>query len=175
MKKEYVMPILALSLICLFVAGALAVAHAITQPIIKIAAAERAAVAMRDIMPYAEAFEPLELEGLPGPVDSIFRTTNNVGYIFVVTTQGFSGGITILCGIDPEGRVIRTTVLSHSETPTFSAPVFAESHAGQFWGRDRYGIEGVDVVARSTLTSIAYRDAIRYAFAAFDIATGGAR
>ena len=172
MKKEFTMPIIALSLICLFVSGVLAIGHSITQPIIAAAAAERAAIVMREIMPDAEFFEPVELPGFPAAVRTVYRTTNNVGYIFIVATPGFGGDITFICAIGPDGRIIRTAVLSHSETPTFAAPVFAESHAGQFWGQDRHGAAGVSAISGATITANAYRYAVLYAFAAFEHVRG---
>ena len=175
MKKDFIVPIVVLSMICFFVTGALAVADYFTRPIIASAAEERARMAMRDIIPQAEYFEPLELHGLPATISSAFRSTNNVGYIFIVTTAGFGGGITIISGIDPNGRVIRTAVLSHSETPTFAAPVFAEPHVSQFWGRDRDGIEGIAAVSGSTVTSVAFRNGVRDALLAFELVSGGAR
>jgi len=175
MKKDFIMPVVVLSMICLFVTGALAIGHSFTQPVIAAAAAERARLAMREIIPEADGFEPLELAGLPATVNSVYRTTNNVGYIFIVTTAGFGGGITTISGIDPDGRIIRTAVLSHSETPTFAAPVFAEPHISQFWGHTRYGIEDIAVLSGSTVTAVAFRNGLRDAFYAFELASGGVR
>ena len=175
MKKDFIMPMLVLSMVCIVVTGVLAVGHSFTQPIITAAAEERARLAMREIIPQADGFEPLELHGLPGSINSAYRSTNNVGYIFIVTTSGFGGAIRVLCGIDPDGRVIRTTVLSHSETPTFAAPVFAESHVSQFWGQDRHGIEDIAGVSGSTVTAAAFRNAVRDALYAFEQVSGGAR
>lgn len=175
MRKEFAMPIIVLSLICLFVTGVLAIGHNITQPIITAAAAERAAVAMREMIPHAEGFEPIEMP-FHGAISAAYRTTNNVGYVFITTTSGFGGDIRVISGINPDGTVIRTAVLSHSETPTFAAPVFAESHVGQFAGRNRYGIEDIAGIAGSTITVVAFRNAVRYAFYAFElVTTGGAR
>jgi len=175
MKKDFIMPIVVLSMVCIVVTGVLAIGHSFTQPIIAAAAEERARLAMRVIIPEADGFEPLGLHGLPGAINSAYGTTNNVGYIFVVTTSGFGGAIRVICGIAPDGRVIRTAVLSHSETPTFAAPVFAESHVSQFWGRDRYGIEDIAAVSGSTVTAVAFRNAVRYALHAFEQVSGGAR
>ena len=169
MRKDFIMPILVLSLICLFVTGALAIGHNLTQPIIAAAAAERARLTMREIIPHAEGFEPLELGDLPRAVYAAYRTTNDVGYVFIVTTVGYGGYIRILCGIDPDGRIIRTAILSHGETPGFGEPVFAESHVGRYWGQNRDGIEGISAVTGSTVTSGAFKSGIRYAFTAFEI------
>jgi len=173
MKKDFIMPIIVLSMICLFVTGALAVGNYFTQPVISAAAAERARQAMREIIPHADGFVSLELHGLPGAVNAAYESTNNAGYIFIVTTVGFGGNIRVMCGIDPDGRLIRTTVLSHEETPSFAARVFVESHVGQYWGRDISGIGGIYTVSGATVTSAAFKNAIRYAFAAFEIVRAG--
>ena len=173
MKKEFILPIGVLSLICLCVTGVLAISHNITQPLIMAAAAERAALAKREMIPAADAFVPVVMD-FPSQINAVYRTTNNMGYIFIVTVGGFGGDMRIMSGIDPDGYVIRTMVLSHSETPTFAAPVFAESFAGQFWGQDIVGVERVGVIAGSTITANAYRNAVQHAFAAWDFVTTGA-
>ncbi|MCL2380918.1 MAG: FMN-binding protein [Treponema sp.] len=173
MKKDFIMPILVVSLICVFVTGALAIGHSLTQPVITAAAAERAAVAMRAIVPHADYFEPLELDGLPTAVNSAYRISGNEGYIFIVTSMGFGGDMRVISGIGADGMIIRTAVLSHTETLSFAAPVFAQAHAGQYWGQDRNGIEGISAVSGSTITSVAFRNAVRYAFDAFDAITAG--
>jgi len=169
MKKDFVMPIVVLALICLFVTGALALGHNLTQPVITAATAERAAGAMREIVPHAESFQSLATAGLPREIDDAFRISGGEGYIFIVTSVGFGGDVRVICGIDADGRVIRTAVLSHSETMSFAAPVFAEAHASRHWGQDRIGAEGVSKVSGSTITSTAFRYALRHAFDAFEI------
>ncbi|MDR0511504.1 MAG: FMN-binding protein [Treponema sp.] len=175
MRKDFVMPVVVLSLLCLFVAGTLAVGHHLTHPIIERAAAERARMAMLVILPEAEAFDPVDLSlfNLPAAVYSMYSTPNDVGYAVIVITMGFAGEIRVLCGIDPQGRIIRTQVLANSETPSFSAPVFAEAHVSNYWGQDRQGIEAVPIVTGSTVTAVAFKNAVRYALDAFAIVSGG--
>jgi len=175
MKKEFAMPIIVLSLICLFVTGALAISHSITQPVIAAAAAERAAVAMREMIPHAESFKAIKMN-FPGTVYAAYRTTNDVGYIFITIAPGFAGDVRVITGMNSNGTIIRVAVLSHTETPTFAAPVFAESHIGLYSGQDRYGIEGISGITGSTVTVAALRNAVRYAFSAFELVmAGGAR
>ena len=169
-KKDFVMPILVLSLICLFVSTVLAVGNTVTGPVIEAAAAERALQRMMVILPEAEDFELVEREGLPAAITSVHRTTNNVGYIFVITTTGFGGQMRILCAIDPDGIIIRTMVLSNLETRSFSAPVFALFNDKSV-GNDR-SLAGIDAVSGSTITFTAYRNSILTAFEAFDMVRG---
>ena len=83
MKKDFIMPILVLTAICLIISGALALVNNLTSPIIEEAAAERAENARKDIIPEADEFILLELDGLPESVDEAYATANNTGYIFI--------------------------------------------------------------------------------------------
>ena len=176
MKNDFVMPITVLLFICLFVSGALAVVNSVTNPIIEEAARIRAAEARKEIMPQANEFEQLELESLrsqsnlPRTINEIHRAANNTGYIVMVTVIGYGGPIRILCGIDMDGRVIRTAILDHNETQGLGTPIFEEPHAGQYWGRDRSGIEEITVISGATITSVALKNAVRDALIAFEIA-----
>lgn len=183
-NKEFLMPVLVLPLICFFVSGVLAIASSFTQPVIEKAAAERAEAARKNIIPNADGFELINAQALqsmaalqskaalPKSVTEVYRTTNNSGFIFIVTTTGYGGEIKLICGIDADGKVIRSEVLSQTETKGLGTPIFEEPHAGQYWGRDRNGIEGISAVSGATITSNAYKNAIRDAFAAFEIVNG---
>jgi electron transport complex protein RnfG len=137
--------------------------------VIEIAAAERAETARREILPQASGFELLHINGLPRTVNEVYRTTNNVGYIFTVTTLGYGGDIKIMCGIDPAGRIIRTMTLAQTETKGLGTPVFEVPHAGQYWGKDKNGIEDIQAISGATITSDAYKRGIRDAFTAYEI------
>jgi electron transport complex protein RnfG len=172
MNKDYIMPVIVLPLMCLFVSGALAICNSITLPVIEIAAAERAEAARRIIIPQADGFELLDVHDLPKSVTQVYRPTNNKGFILMVTTSGYGGEIKLICGIDPDGKVIRSEALAQKETKGLGTPVFEEPHAGQYWGRDKNSIEGVAAISGATITSTAYKNGIRDAFAAYEIVKG---
>ena len=171
-KNDFVMPILVLFSLCLLVSGALAFGNMLTQPIIEEAAEQRAEAARREIIPQAVDFVIVEVDGLPKSVHAIYRTTNNVGFIFETTTLGYGGEVKLLCGIDPNGKVIKTVVLEQSETKGFGTPVFDEPHSGQYWGRDKNGIEDIAAISGATISSNALKRGIRDSFTAFDIVKG---
>lgn len=174
MKKDFILPILVLSLICFVVSGALAFVHSKTQPIIEEAAKERAERARREIIPQADDFELLKIDGLPERITEVYRATNNTGFIFMITTYGYAPEeIKLICGIDPDGKILRTAVLSQNETQGLGTPIFEQPHAGQYWGKDRNGIEGISVISGATITSNAFKNGIRDAFAAFEIVRQG--
>ena len=171
-KNDFIMPIIVLLVICLFVSGALAVVNSITEPIITEAAKIRAAEEKKRIIPDAE-FDLLNIEDLPRTVTEVHRATNGLGYIFAVSVIGYgTEEIKILCGVDPDGRIIRAVVLSHNETQGLGTPIFEEPHAGLYWRKNKREIESVSAISGATITSNAFKRAMRDALTAFEIVTG---
>jgi len=169
LKNDFILPIVVLLLICFFVSGALAIVNSITEPIISEAAKVRAAEEKKRIIPNAE-FDLLIVDGLPRSITEVHRATNGMGYIFAVSVIGYgTEEIKLLCGVDPEGRIIRATVLSHNETQGLGTPIFEEPHAGQYWRKNIREIETVAVISGATITSVAFKRAMRDALTAFEI------
>ncbi len=156
---------------CLIISAALAVTNNVTAPVFAKAAADRAEAARSEIIPEAESFELIEAEGLPATVKEVYRTTNGVGYVFMLTATGYGGDINILCGIAPDGTILATKTLQQSETKGMGSKITEAPFAGQFPGKDA-SLDGVDAISGATISSKAYLGAIRDAFAAFDIVKG---
>jgi len=169
MKNGFVLPVLILALICMLMSGALAVVNNITYPVIAAAAAVRAEEAKREIIPDAEGFLLLNMAGLPANVKEAYSTSNHTGFIFVVSTQGYGGEMQLMCGIDPDGKIIKTITLAHSETKGISDPVFAMQ--SDYAGKDK-NLDEIDSISGATITSVAYKNGILDAFLAFEIVKG---
>ena len=174
MKKDFIMPILVLSLICLSVSGALAVVNKYTHPVIETAAAERAAAARKEIIPNADSFELLTIDSFrddgifPRTISEVYRATNDAGYVFMVLSPGYGGDIKLICGIDNDGRIIRTSVLAHTETKGMTDAVFQDPHESQYAGKDK-NLDGITAITGATISSTAYKNGVRDAFIAFEI------
>ena len=174
MNKKSVMPVIVLPLICLFVSGTLSICNSFTQPVIDQAAARRVEIARRDIMPRADGFESLELPGLPKAITAVYREINGTGFIFLITTMGYGGEMKLICGIDPDGTIIKTATLSQVETKGITGPVFEEPYQSQYIGKDS-NLNDVAAVSGATISSTAYKKGIREAFTAFTmvVSAGG--
>jgi len=166
LKKDFVMPILVLTLICLIMSSALAFGNSITQPVIEKAAAERAETARREIIPHADEFVLLKVEGLPKTITDVYETTNNTGFIFMITTTGYGGEIKLICGIAPDGKIIKCMTLAQTETKGLGTIVFDKE--SEYQEKDK-NLDGIDAIAGATITSNAYKNGIRDAFDAFEI------
>ena len=175
MKNDFIMPILVLTIICLVVSGALALMSNVTTPLITTAAAERAEEAMNTQIPHATGFERIDtasLSGFPATVREVYKTTNDVGYIFIVVQNGFSGDITIICGMDPDGRIIGVSTLSHTETKGIGTIIEQASFLDTFIDKDNR-LEGVDTVTGATISTRAFISAIRDVHDAFELVREG--
>ena len=170
-KNDFVMPIAVLTIICLVITALLALTNSATAPVITKAAAERAEAARTEIIPQADGFELVEAEGLPSAVKEVYRTTNDCGYIFMLTTMGYGGEMDLILGMDNEGKIIDVKTLKHSETKGMGSKTTEEPFRSQFTGKDKE-LEGVSAISGATISSNAYLGAVADAFAAFEIVTG---
>ena len=171
MKDDFAKPVAVLTLICLVVAGALAATNAATEPIITAAAAERAEQARREAVPGASGFTELSLDGFPNTVKEAYASDNDAGYVFTVAAKGYGGDITVICSIGGDGKLMSSSVLSHSETSGIGTRILDPQFSGTFAGADSR-LEGVSAITGATISSKAYINAIRDAFAAFDLIGG---
>lgn len=166
-------PIIVLVLICVIMSGLLAFTNSVTAPIIEKAEREAAEAARKEVMPQADGFEEVSVEGAPDSVTGVYKATNGAGYVFSLTTTGYGGKNTLkmTIGIDMDGKITDTKVLSHKETAGLGSKITTEAFKGQFPGKDA-GLEGVDNISGATFSSNYYRAAIADAFTAYGMVAG---
>ncbi len=168
MKKDFVIPVVVLALICLVISAALAFTNSVTEPVIAAAAAARAEAAEKEVIPDATGFEKLDVDGLPASVAEVYTTANDVGYIFMLTTRGYGGDIKIICAIRPDGTVITCRTLEQTETKGLGSRIAEPSFEEQFTGAGA-PLDGVEAITGATISSSAYINAVRDAFTAFEL------
>ena len=168
MKKDFVLPVIVLALICLVISAALAFTNSVTQPVIEEAASKRAEAARSDVIPDAEGFELLEIDGLPKTVTEVYKTTNDIGYIFMLTAKGYGGDIKLICGVDNDGKIISCKTLEQSETKGLGTRITESPFESQFVGADA-ALDGVSAITGATISSSAYISAVQDAFTAFEL------
>ena len=177
---DFVLPIVVLVLICAVMSGLLAATNNVTAPIIDEAERRAAEEARIEVMPQADSFEKVEAEGLPDSVTEVYRAANGAGYTFSITAQGYGGKNTLkmAVGIDMDGKITGTKVLSHKETVGLGSKVTTDANFyGQFPGKDAgyvSDIKNIDTISGATRSSNFYRLALTYAFEAFDMVKEGA-
>ena len=170
---DFVAPIVVLVLICAVMSGLLALTNNVTKPIIDKAEEEANKAARIEVLPAAADFEQVEIAGLPDSITGVFKATNDVGYVFSITTTGYGGKNTLkmAVGIGVDGKITETKVLSHSETAGLGSKITTDAFKSQFVGKDA-SLEGVDNITGATFSSNYSRAAIADAYTAYGMVAG---
>ncbi len=169
--KDFVKPILVLTLICLFISAALAFTNQKTAPIIEQAERTKAEEARKEVLPDADSFTLMELSDIPSAVTEAYKADNGAGYVFMLTAKGYGGDMKLICGIDKEGKITACRTLSQSETQGLGTKTTEPEFRNQFNGKDS-ALSGVETISGATISSKAYIGAIKDAFTAYEAAKG---
>ena len=132
---------------------------------------EKVEKSLLGVMPDGKNFKKIETapDGLADTVKEIY-SENGGGYVFKLVTTGYSAGLTIMCGIDSNGKITGATCVSSGET------LGNEKTYGElFLGADKGTVDSVDSVSGATKTTANYKKALKDALSAFDILKGAAK
>ncbi len=166
--KKYLRSIISLTAVCAIVALLMGVTNYFTAPIIKQRENDAASDALKVVLPDGEGFEKIDISKytLPKTVDEAYSEKNG-GYVFKMITAGYGSNFVIMCGINSDGVVKGTKVISSSET------LGVENEYGdKLVGATVDTVDGVDTVSGATKTTAAYKNAIKDALMSFDILGG---
>ncbi len=184
---DFVAPIGVLFLICVVMTFLLALTNGATAPIIEQAELEAAQAARKQVMPDADDFELLpdekqENEDKSITVTEVYKASNGAGYVFMITAKGYGGKNTLkmVVGIDMDGKLTGTNILSHAETVGLGAKIAGDDFQSQFPGQDRAFLEkskeegGMIPISGATFSSNYFRAALEHAFEVYDTVKGAA-
>ena len=166
---------LALTLLAItsVVAAALAGVNSITAPAIAKLTAEKTQAAIETVLPGGgELLDSYTDE--TGWVEAVYKS--ETGYaVQVAPTTGFDGEISMMVGIDTEGKVLGISIISHTETAGLGAVAAAETPAGVSFREQFVGTSGtvavtkdngeMDSITGATITSRAICDGVNAALA----------
>ena len=173
-RKDFVMPIAVLTIICLVMAALLSFTNGVTAPIIEKAEKKAAEQARLEVLPQAATFERVDIdpEDLPSSVTDVYKAINGAGYAVSLDGDGYGGKKTLkmIVGVDADGFITDTKVMRHSETPGLGSKVTESDFHDQFNGLDEAGLDGVVTISGATISSNHYIDTVRDALTAVEIA-----
>ena len=151
---------LALTLLAItaFVAAALAGVNSITAPAIAELTAQKTQEAIEAVLPGGGEAVDFPETAL---VSKVYASEN--GYAVEVTPGGFDNTITMMVGVDTEGKVLGISVISHTETAGLGAVAAAGTPAGESFRGQFVGQSGsvsvtkdggtMDAITGATITS----------------------
>ena len=150
-----------LFLIAAVVAVALAGVNGITAPAIAELNAQKTQEAISAVLPGGFDSEITDFADASGIVSKIYQGAN--GYAVEVGPSGFDNTITMMVGIDNEGKVLGISVVSHTETAGLGAVAAAGTPAGIAFRDQFVGASGsvsvtkdggtMDAITGATITS----------------------
>ena len=133
---------LALTLLAItaVVAAALAGVNSITKPAIEKLTAEKTQEAIEMVLPGGYESEITDYADDTGLVSKVYAGAN--GYAFEVTPGGFDNTITMMVGVDNDGKVLGISIISHTETAGLGAVAAAGTPAGEAFRGQFVGTSG---------------------------------
>ena len=150
-----------LFLIAAVVAVALAGVNSVTAPAIAELNAQKTQEAISAVLPGGFDSEITDFTDASGIVSKIYQGAN--GYAVEVGPGGFDNTITMMVGIDNEGKVLGISVVSHTETAGLGAVAAAGTPAGIAFRDQFVGASGsvsvtkdggtMDALTGATITS----------------------
>ena len=152
---------LTLFIIAAVVGAALAGVNSVTKPIIDNYNAQKTQKAIEAVLPggFDEQVQNFDNQG--GLVSKVYKGAN--GYALEVLPSGFDNTITMMVGVDNEGKVLGISVVSHTETAGLGAVAAAATSAGEAFRGQFVGESGsvsvskdggsIDSITGATITS----------------------
>ncbi len=160
--KEYIKPIVALTLICLVVTAAVSGTYQLTKPIIEEALNATSNAARKEVLPQAEKFEKVELPQSvldEYSVNEVFAANDNIGFAVTVSAKGYSSTpVTLMVGINADGSVAGISVVEHSETEGIGTKAFAQDNISKYIGKT--AVQDVSTITGATFSSSAVKTAV---------------
>lgn len=161
--------------ICVVVALLLGIVNSITEPIITRMQKEKTAAAMAQVLP-ADDYE--EMAFTYENVAAMYRAISGgeqIGYVVEVKASGFGGAMSLVVGVDMDGKVTSVAVTDHSETKNIGTKVADDASVlGRFAGMSgtitvNTGENRFDAVSGATVTSKAVTAAVNTALNAVSV------
>ena len=150
-----------LLVICMVVALALAGVNAVTAPIIEELNAQKTQEAIEAVLPGGFDTVIEDYADATGIVSKVYQGAN--GYALEVGPGGFDNTITMMVGVDNEGKVLGISIVSHTETAGLGAVAAANTSAGEAFRGQFVGTSGsvsvtkdggaLDAITGATITS----------------------
>ena len=150
-----------LLLICAVTAGLLAGVNAITAPIIAELNAAATQEAISAVLPGGFDSEITDYADASGIVSKVYQ--GEAGYALEVGPGGFDNTITMMVGVDNEGKVLGISIVNHTETAGLGAVADADTPKGIAFREQFIGTSGsvavskdggtLDAITGATITS----------------------
>lgn len=171
MKKSNLLPAIVLSSICVVVALLLAVVNTFTAPEIAKNKKEKEIKALQEVLPAGTYFDPIDItDAYPDVITGGYKS--DAGFVFKAEVKGYKPGLTIMVGVDNEGKIAGVKHTASKET------FGVESELNSAYTEKKDSLESLEMILSASaskgapMTAGAYYTAIDAALEAALIASG---
>lgn len=170
--KEYIYPVIILTVICALTTALLAVTNFFSKPVIERNLAESAKQTRLELLPGADDFfddttNAAELaSNEKAEVTEVFAASNGSGYVYTVRSKSFGGEMTMMVGVGKDGEVTGVKVTEHADTPGVGTKDHDPGYLSQYIGRSTLQSENVkkepdfDFITGASVTGTAVHEGV---------------
>lgn len=181
MKKNIIIPTVALFVICLVSTLLLALANNVTAPLIADIATKNEVNARLKVLPaaysFSESTDTKAPEGCDSFVIGLDENSKLAGMVFVTTVKSYGGDLQVMTGVDKDGKVAGIEILQISDTAGLGMNAKKDEFKNRFKGltegitvqKNTASAENNEVLALTgaTITSKAVTNAVNTAVDGF--------
>ena len=113
--KQFVVPAVVLTVICLVVSAALAGTYQVTEPVIEAAKRAEADASRVVVLPGGKDFKEVTVSGVDNIVEA-YEAGNGAGYVITGKSKGYGGDLQVMAGIDKDGKIAGVKLMDNNET-----------------------------------------------------------
>ena len=175
MKKNILVPTIALFIICLVATTLLAFANSVTAPIIEELAVQTEMESRKKVLTLAEEFTDESSNGVSYAL-GVDKDGKEIGMIFTTTAKSYGGEILVMTGVDMDGKVSGVELLSINDTAGLGMNADSDDFKSQFVGKSgEIGLNKnnpadneIQALTGATITSKAVTNAVNIALELFE-------
>ncbi|MCR5650159.1 MAG: FMN-binding protein [Lachnospiraceae bacterium] len=170
--REYIYPVVILTVICAVTTALLAVTNFFSRPVIERNLAESAKQTRLELLPGADDFADRTGDAAvlasneKARVIQVFEASNGSGFVYTVRSKSFGGDMTMMIGIGKDGAVTGVKVTEHADTPGVGTKDHDPDYLAQYKGRTELQSEnvkkepGFDYITGASVTGTAVHDGV---------------
>ncbi len=140
--KQIAVPSLALFIVCFLVTLLLTLTNTFTQKPIENQEIQKQDSSRKIVL--SKACEFKEYPQIEDCYEGLDSNGNIVGYTFITKASGYAGEISVMTGIESDGKISGVSILSQSETPGLGANIQKESFLDQY--NDKLADKDISVI-----------------------------
>lgn len=164
--KENIAPTLVLVCICLVITLALVLTNGATKPTIEKIAKVNADKARAEVLAEGDSFNEYKGKLNPG-IEGYFSANNKKGVAVTSTSKSFGGTMTVMVGIDAEGKITGVQVTAHADTPGLGTKAMTPAYLKGYVGVNELKSDNikddanVDYIVGASVSSNGVYDAVQ--------------